>query len=109
MASPSASSTPAPTSPPSGTVAAWRVLLRILGALFALAIFSYWAAAGANTGWTKDKIATKKTDEITGIEYVEYQDHFLPGIEFLTLGTGLGLALIAITFLPSKKPKHTSS
>lgn len=108
MASPSASSTPVSSSPPPGTIAAWRVLLRILGALFTLAIFSYWAAAGANTGFTKDKIAIKKTDEVTGIEFVEYQDHFLPGIEFLTIGTGLGLALIGITFFFRKKSKHTS-
>jgi hypothetical protein len=93
----------APTQPEKGTDA-WRVLLRILGALFALAIFSYWAAAGMNTGWTKDKIALKKTDEVTGIEYLEYQDHFLPGLEFLTLGVGLGLAMITVTFFLRKKP-----
>ncbi len=96
------------TPPPPGTIPAWRVLLRILGALFALAIFSYWAAAGSNVGWTKDKIEIKKTDEITGIEFTEYQDHFLPGIEFLAAGTGLGLALIGVTFFFRKKPNHTS-
>ena len=82
-------------------------MLRIFGALFALAIFSYWAAAGANTGWTKDRIEIAKTDEITGIEYKEYQKHFLPGIEFLALGTGFGLALIAVTFFLRKKTKNT--
>jgi uncharacterized membrane protein len=109
MAHPSASPTPAssPSSPPPGSTAAWRVMLRFVGALLVVVIFTYWAAAGANTGFYKDKIAIKKTDEITGIEYVEYKDHFLPGIEFLTAGTGLGLALIAITFF-RKKPNHTS-
>lgn len=109
MALPSASPTPvSPSStPPPGTIAAWRVLLRIFGALFALGIFSYWAAAGWNTGFTKDKIEIRKTDEITGIEYPEYQEHFLPGIEFLTIGTGLGLALIGVTFF-RRKSKHTS-
>ena len=99
---------PAPLSPdePSG-VAGWRVILRIAGGLFALAIFSYWAAAGANTGWTKDRIEITKTDEFTGIEYKEYQKHFLPGVEFLALGTGFGLAMIAATFFSRKKPKHT--
>ncbi len=106
MASTPTSPTSASTPPP-GTIAAWRVLLRILGALFALGIFSYWAAAGWNTGFTKDKIEIRKTDEITGIEYPEYKDHFLPGIEFLALGTAVGLALIAITFF-RKKPNHTS-
>jgi hypothetical protein len=110
MATTPASPTPAssPVSPPEKGVAGWRVILRIAGALFALVIFSYWAAAGSNNGWTKDKIALKKTDEITGIEYVEYQDHFLPGLEFLIAGTGFGLAVIAVTFFFRKKTNHTS-
>jgi hypothetical protein len=83
-------------------------MLRFVGALLAVVVFAYWAAAGSNTGWTKDKLEIKKTDEVTGIEYVEYKNHFLPGIEFLVLGTGFGLALIGITFFPSKKSKHTS-
>ena len=109
MASTPASPSPPPSAstPPPGTIAAWRVLLRNFGALFALGIFSYWAAAGWNTGFTKDKIEIRKTDEITGIEFIEYQDHFLPGIEFLTIGTGLGLALIGVTFF-RRKSKHTS-
>ncbi|ATC63103.1 hypothetical protein CMV30_03545 [Nibricoccus aquaticus] len=107
FASPTPASSPSSESPPPGSIAAWRIFLRFIGALLAVVIFTYWAAAGANTGFTKDKIALKKTDEVTGIEFVEYQDHFLPGIEFLAAGTGLGLALIAITFF-RKKTKHTS-
>jgi hypothetical protein len=86
----------------------WRKILRIVGAIIALSVVAYWAASGSNTGWTKDKTAVMKTDEITGIQYAEYQDHFVPGIELLGLGTGFGLALIAISFFPSKKTKHTS-
>lgn len=110
MVSPSASPTPASphSSPPAGTIAAWRVMLRIAGALLALAVFAYWAAAGGNRGWTKDQVAITKTDDVTGIEYVEYQKHFLPGVEFLTLGVGAGLALIGVTFFFRKKTKSNS-
>lgn len=83
-------------------------MLRFVGALLVVVIFTYWAAAGANTGFYKDKIEIKKTDEVTGIEYVEYKDHFLPGLEFLIAGTGLGLALIGATFFSRKKTNHTS-
>jgi hypothetical protein len=109
MASPSASPTPPPASPSKTptTIEGWRIILRIAGALIALGFFSFWAAAGANTGWTKDRIETRKTDEITGIEYSEFQEHFLPGIEFLGLGTGSGLAIIALTFF-RKKTKTNS-
>ena len=105
MAPPTASPPPESdaSTPLEKGVDAWRVILRIAGALVALAVYAFWAAAGMNTGWTKDKIALKKTDEVTGIEYVEYQDHFLPGLEFLVAGAGIGLAVIAVTFLVRKK------
>jgi hypothetical protein len=107
MLSPSASPAPLPASNSKTptTVEGWRIILRIAGALIALAFFSFWAAAGANTGWTKDRIEIKKTDEITGIEYVEYLKHFLPGLEFLAFGTGFGLAVIAFTFFRKKIKK----
>ena len=94
------------SSHPSG-IAGWRVILRIAGALLALAFFSYWAAAGFNTGWTKDQVAIKKIDEVTGIEFVEYKKHFVPGLEFLVAGVGFGLGVIGVTFL-FRKTKSTS-
>ncbi len=84
------------------TIAAWRILLRGLGVIFALGIFSFWYAAGQNTGWTKDRIEIQQKDEITGIDYITYKDHFLPGIEFLVAGTGLGLGLSLVTFIRRK-------
>lgn len=82
------------------TIAAWRILLRGFGIILALGVFCYWFAAGQNTGWTKDKIEVHQIDEITGIEYITYQNHFLPGIEFLVIGIGFGLCLSTITFIP---------
>jgi hypothetical protein len=81
-------------------------MLRITGALFAVVILSYWVAAGSNTGWTKDNVTTMKTDEVTGIEYPEAKKHFVPGIEFLAIGVGCGVALIGATFLFRKRSNH---
>jgi hypothetical protein len=108
MALPAPSTTTASAPPPPADgIAGWRIVLRIFGAFFVLAIFAYWAAAGWNRGWTKDKIAAPKLDEVTGIEYVEFQDHFVPGIDFLTLGSCIGIAIAGSTFFFRKKPTIT--
>ncbi len=90
------------------TIAAWRVLLRFLGIIIALGVFSHWYAAGKNTGWTKDRIAETQVDEITGIEYVTYKDHFLPGVEILAGGVAFGLLLSAATFIRLKPKSNTT-
>ncbi len=93
--------TPNVSSTPTG-IAAWRVLFRMLAGISALFLFAYWAAAGWNRGFTKTQIPIKQVDEITGIEFVTYKDHFTPGIEFLGLGLGLCIMLFAITFIRRK-------
>lgn len=95
---PSASESPPSTS----SIAAWRVLLRMLAGIASLFLFAFWAAAGANRGWTKDQIPVKQIDEVTGIEFVVYKDHFMPGVEFLGVGLLLCIALFAITFIRRK-------
>ncbi len=87
--------------PPSGTPA-WRVLFRMLAAFLALFAFAFWAAAGWNKGWTKNQIAIPQTDEITGIEFITYQDHFAPGLELLSAAFFFSIALFGITFLRRK-------
>ena len=104
MASFPGSSTPPPTH---ARNTRGRFFIRVAGIAFILAVIAGWVAAGANTGWTKDRVTVMKTDEITGIEYPEYHDAFIPGLELLALGIGLGLAATALTFL-RKKSKHTS-
>ena len=97
--------TPAPqtTVSPSGGIAAWRVLFRMLAGFIALFCFAFWAAAGWNPGWTKTQIPVKQVDAITGIEFVTYQKHFMPGIELLGLGLALSLGLFALTFIRRRR------
>jgi hypothetical protein len=42
-----------------------------------------WLAAGANPGWTKTSIPVRTLDTVTGIEGINYQKHFVPGVDFL--------------------------
>jgi len=57
--------------------------LRIVAAILATGSILFWAAAGANRGWTKTSVPRKIVDEVTGIEGVSYEKHFVPGVDFL--------------------------
>lgn len=97
---------PAPaneSTPPTAGIAAWRILFRMLAGFLALFSFAYWAAAGWNRGWTKTQIAVKQIDEVTGIEFVTYKQHFAPGVELLGLAAFICVALFAITFIRRRK------
>jgi len=69
----------------------------------------FWAAAGANCGWTKTRVPTKITDAVTGLEGVQWQSKFVPGVDFLG-AAGVGAAALAsVSFLFRKtKAIHPS-
>lgn len=64
---------------------------------------AFWALKGAHRGWSQNQVPTKQTDEITGIEFVTYEQRFVPGVEFLAGGFGLGAGLFALSFLVQRK------
>jgi hypothetical protein len=79
--------------------------LRIFATILAAASIIFWAAAGANRGWTKTSVPTKIVDQVTGIEGVSYEKHFVPGVDFLgaaLLGAGV---LAGASFFFRTKPK----
>ena len=79
--------------------------LQILAVLIALGGLGYWIAAGANTGWTKNRVEKRTVDEVTGIEAVAFEDRFVPGVDFLG-GAAVGAGtLIGISFFFRKKQK----
>ena len=81
-------------------------VLQIVAVVIALSAVALWAARGANRGWTKTQVQVKTVDEVTGLEAVSYQDHFIPGIDFLggaLIGTGV---LASATLLIRNKPKN---
>jgi hypothetical protein len=82
-----------------------KKILRIIAAILAVGSIIFWAAAGANRGWTKTSIPKKIVDQVTGIEGVSYEKHFVPGVDFLgaaLLGAGI---LTGASFLFRTKPK----
>jgi hypothetical protein len=77
--------------------------LRVLALVIALGAIAFWAALGANAGFTKNRVAKKTVDEVTGIEAITYEDRFVPGVEFLggaIVGAG---ALAGVSFLFGRK------
>ena len=80
-------------------------ILRIVAVLVALGGLGYWLAAGANTGWTKNRVEKRTVDEVTGIEAVTFEDRFVPGVEFLGVVAVGAATLIGISFLGRRKEK----
>ena len=72
--------------------APFRAVLLVLALTILAAGFFFWLIAGANRGWTKTRVPVTKLDEVTGIEGIEYQKRFVPGVDFLgvaMLGAGV--------------------
>jgi hypothetical protein len=82
-----------------------RRVLRIVAVLVALGGLIFWLAAGANRGWTKNRVEKRTVDEVTGIEAVNFENRFVPGVDFLAgMAVGAG-ALVGVSFLIRRKEK----
>lgn len=73
--------------------------LRIAAFVLLLAALAFWAASGANRGWTKNQVQIKTTDEVTGLESIQWQDKFVPGMDFLALSLAACGLLAGASFL----------
>ena len=63
----------------------------------------FWAATGANQGWTKTRVPQKVLDEVTGLEGVHWQDKFVPGVDFLAMAAlGAGILGVISLFVRNK-------
>ena len=80
--------------------------LQILAVVLAVATLSVWLVKGANTGFTKNRVQVKTVDPITEIEQVEWQDKFLPGLDFLGGGLGVAGALLVSSLFIRKSNKQ---
>lgn len=86
-----------------------RLGLRVTAALLLLGVVGFWAAKGAHTGWSMNQVPVKQTDEITGIEFVTYDQRFVPGIEFLGGGVGFATGLFVVSLLFKRKSTQPTS
>jgi hypothetical protein len=78
---------------------------RLMAAILIVGAIAFWAAAGANRGWTKTRVPVKVVDQTTGLEGVQWQEKFVPGVDLLgaaLLGAGV---LTGISFLYRPKSK----
>lgn len=67
-----------------------------------------WLVLGANRGWTRTSVPMKTVDEVTGIEGIQYQSRFVPGIELLGLALiGAGTLAGASLFFRNQQTKQT--
>ena len=80
-----------------------RCALRLLALLLLLVPVFWWSVAGARIGWWQTRVGVERTDEITGLSVIEWQERFVPGVETPVLGLLVGGALFAGTFLFRRK------
>ncbi len=73
--------------------------LRILALLVLLAALVFWAAKGANRGWTINNIAHETTDPVTGLAGVAYEKGFIPGWDFLAAAALAAGVMAGASFL----------
>ena len=80
-------------------------MLQIVAVVVALSALAFWAARGANRGWTKTEKEVRTMDEVIGIEKITYEKGFWPGVELLG-GALLGAGVLAgASLLIRNKPK----
>lgn len=84
-------------------------LLQILGLLGAVAIIALWFALGADTGWSKTKIAVREIDPVTEIETTLHRDGFVPGVDFLAAGLGGSALLFGVGLFLSRIQSKSKS
>jgi hypothetical protein len=79
-----------------------RILRSVALALFLMSAL-FWLARGANRGWTKTSVQSKTLDPTTGIEGINYQERFVPGVDFLAGSAALTFALFGISLFINNK------
>ena len=82
----------------------FRLVFRILAFVLILASTAFWVSTGIHIGFSKDRVEIPQLDPITQIEYIDYEERFVMGVEFLALAYGLGVTSFGISFAFRRKP-----
>ena len=83
----------------------FRLVLRISALVLILVSTVFWISTGSHTGFSKDRVEIQQVDPITQIEYVDYEERFVLGVEYLVLAWGLGVTSFGLSFAFRRKPK----
>jgi hypothetical protein len=67
-----------------------------VGILVLVATTVTWIGLGSHRGWTQTQIPEQSIDPITEIEFTEYREGFLPGVDFLVAGVAVGGLLMGV-------------
>lgn len=76
-----------------------RCALRLISLLLVLASVLWWSVTGARIGWWQTRVGVERSDPITGLSVIEWQERFVPGIETPALGLLLGCSVYVSSFL----------
>ena len=82
----------------------FRLILRVEALVLILASTAFWISTGSHTGFSNDRVEIPQVDPITQIEYVDYEERFVLGVEFLALAYGLGVTSFGLSFTFRRKP-----
>ena len=82
----------------------FRLVLRISALVLILVSTVFWISTGSHTGFSKDRVEIPQVDPITQIEYVDYEERFVMGVEYLALAYGLGVTSFGLSFAFRRKP-----
>ena len=82
----------------------FRLVFRILALVLILVSTAFWVSTGSHTGFSKDRVEIPRVDPITKIEYVDYEERFVMGVEFLALAYGIGVTSFGLSFAFRRKP-----
>lgn len=82
-------------------------ILRILALVVLAVVLAWWLATGANRGWTKTSVPVKRTDEVTGLSVDDYQNRFVPGLDFLAAGLLLAAVVAGASGFINKRTIQT--
>lgn len=84
-----------------------RAVIAIGVAIVLLSVL-LWGILGANTGWTKSYIEIPKKDEITGIDYTEKVDRFVPGVDLLAPAISAGFVCVLAGIIILRRKSRTN-
>ena len=82
----------------------FRLVFRIVALVLILVSTALWFSTGSHIGFSKDRVEIPQLDPITQIEYVDYEERFVMGVEFLALAYGLGVTSFGFSFAFRRKP-----
>ena len=80
-----------------------RTGLRLASLGVAIITLALWFFGGPNLGWTKTRVAVPVKDEVTGLDGARWENHFLPGVDFLAGGLAVTVALWGGSFIFRQK------